>query len=395
MPCDVEETGKKNTDLEVRELKLPEGVPPLTSLYIYASGACNLACQHCWIVPKFRAEDNNGQHIRLDYVKKAIREAKPLGLSSVKLTGGEPTIHPHFRDIISFIEEEKLNVTMETNGVLIDEDLARFLKGIPHFSSVSVSLDGAKPETNDWMRGVAGSYQQALSGVKHLIAAGFRPQIICTLHRGNVAEMTELIDMAENLGCGSVKFNLVQHIGRGRGFAASHGLRIAEIIQLNRQVETEIAPKYKIPIFFDIPIAFFPIHKLLNRSLGKCGILNVLGLLSGGEMALCGIGTTRPELIYGHIADDDLQKVWYESPKLKQLREQIPGRLEGICARCLHRDTCLGTCVANNFHESGRLNAAYFFCQKAQELGLFPQSRQKMEKLKRKEPVNRLVTKSV
>ena len=277
MPCDVEETGKTNTALKVQELELPEGIPPLISLYIYASGACNLACQHCWIVPRFQTEDNNGQHIKLEYVKKAIREAKPLGLSSVKLTGGEPTIHPQFREIVSLIEKEKLNITMETNGVLIDEDLARFLKGMPHFSFVSVSLDGAKPETHDRMRGVVGSYRQAVSGIKHLIAAGFRPQIICTLHRGNVSEMTDLIDMAENLGCGSVKFNLVQQIGRGQGFAASQGLGIAEIIQINRHVETDIVPKCKISIYFDIPFAFFPIHKLLKGSLGKCGILNCTG----------------------------------------------------------------------------------------------------------------------
>ena len=89
-------------------------------------------------------------------------------------------------------------------------------------------------------------------------------------------------------------------------------------------------------------------------------------------MALCGIGTTRPELIYGHIADDNLQKVWCESPKLVQLREQIPGRLEGICAQCLHRDICLGTCVANNFHESGRLNARLFFLSESPGTGTFP-----------------------
>jgi SynChlorMet cassette radical SAM/SPASM protein ScmF len=295
----------------------------------------------------------------------------------VKLTGGEPTIHPQFRDIVSFIEEEKLNVTMESNGILIDEDLARFLKGMSRFSFISISLDGAKPETHDRMRGVVGSFRQAVSGIKHLVSAGFRPQIICTLHRGNVSEMTDVISLAENLGCGSVKFNLVQKIGRGQGFASKQGLAIAEIIRLNRQVETDIIPKHKITVYFDIPFAFYPIQKMLKGSLGRCGILNVLGLLSGGEMALCGIGTTQPELVYGHIADDDLKKVWCENPKLVRLREQIPSQLEGICAQCLHRDICLGTCVANNFHESGKLNAPYYFCQKANELGLFPFSRQK------------------
>ena len=34
-------------------LDLPDGVPPLTSLYLYIAGSCNLACRHCWITPRF------------------------------------------------------------------------------------------------------------------------------------------------------------------------------------------------------------------------------------------------------------------------------------------------------------------------------------------------------
>ena len=62
------------------QLDLPEGVPPLTSLYIYAAGSCNLACRHCWIVPKFQPDGVGGPYVKLEYVEKAIREGKPLGL---------------------------------------------------------------------------------------------------------------------------------------------------------------------------------------------------------------------------------------------------------------------------------------------------------------------------
>jgi radical SAM protein with 4Fe4S-binding SPASM domain len=82
-------------------------------------------------------------------------------------------------------------------------------------------------------------------------------------------------------------------------------------------------------------------------------------------------------LIYGHIEKDDLREVWCTSPGLARLREQIPAQLEGICGRCLHRDICLGTCVANTFHAVGRLNAPHQFCDRAEALGLFPESRRK------------------
>jgi SynChlorMet cassette radical SAM/SPASM protein ScmF len=378
MGCEPEAITPKPA--KARKLNLPKGVPPLTSLYMYIAGSCNLACRHCWIEPDFQADNKNGKFLKLEYLKKAIKEAKPLGLQTVKLTGGEPMLHPQFREIVKHIESQKIGMIMETNGTLIDDEMAQFLKSKKFFKFISVSIDGAKPETHDKLRGVKGSFEKAVSGIKSLDKVGFHPQMICTLHQGNIDEIEDVITFAEQLGCGSIKFNHIQKIGRGQDLAAKQGLGIKKIIQIYNHLESEIIPKYKIQVYFDISMAFFSISKLLKSSLGMCSILNVVGLLSGGEIALCGIGTTQPELIFGHIMTDDLQRVWQKNPKLMKLREQIPDQLEGICALCLHRDICLGMCVANNFHETGKLNAAYYFCQQAGDLGLFPMSRQKIKK---------------
>ena len=162
------------------------GVPPLTSLDMYISGSCNLACRHCWIEPDYQADNKNGKFLKFEYLKKAIKEAKPLGLQSVKLTGGEPMLHPQFRKIVDHIESQKVGMIMETNGTLIDNEMANYLKSKKHFNFVSVSLDGAKPETHDKLRGVKGSFKKATAGIKSLVKAGFHPQLICTLHKGNV-----------------------------------------------------------------------------------------------------------------------------------------------------------------------------------------------------------------
>ena len=94
-------------------------------------------------------------------------------------------------------------------------------------------------------------------------------------------------------------------------------------------------------------------------------------------MSLCGIGFTLPELVYGRIEEDDLREVWYRSPGLVRLRAQVPSQLQGVCGQCLHRDMCQGECVANNYQLSAALNAPYYFCQSANEQGLFPGSRRK------------------
>ena len=361
----------------MKELDLSEGVPPLTSLYMYISGSCNLACRHCWITPTYQAGGNGGKYVKVEYVRKAIHEGKPLGLRRIKLTGGEPLLHPQFREIVSVINAEGLSIQIETNGTLIDQQMAKFLKQIEHFSSISVSVDGADAETHEDLRVVPGSFESAVNGIKNLTEQGFRPQLICTLHKGNVSQMAEIIEMAESLRCGSIKFNHIQEIGRGEDFAKEQGLKVSEIINLYHRIENGFMTKKKIRIHFDIPFAFYSIRKLLNDNLSRCTAMNILGILAGGELSLCGIGVTVPELIYGHIERDSLREIWCHSLGLVQLREQIPFQLEGICGQCLHRDICLGACIANNFHVSGKLNAPYQFCDRAEALGLFPSSRKR------------------
>ncbi len=375
MGCEHEMLKRKPKPAKPRKLDLPAGVPPLTSLYMYISGSCNLACHHCWIEPDYQADNKNGKFLKLEHIKKAIREARPLGLQSVKLTGGEPTIHPRFREIVDLIESQGIGMILETNGILIDDEMARFLKSKKHLSFISVSLDGARTETHDRLRGVKGSHRKAVAGIKALVKAGFKPQVICTLHKGNVAELEEVVRLAAKLGCGSVKFNHVQHMGRGDDFAARNGFSAKELLGLFRRTEEKFPSGSGIRVHFDIPVAFSPIKKLVSGSMSRCHVLNILGIIANGDISLCGVGVTMPELVFGNLGRDRLKAVWTSSPQLRKMRRLIPDKFEGICGRCLHRHTCLGSCIANNYHSGKKFNAPYFFCREAAEKGIFPSAR--------------------
>lgn len=359
------------------EQPLLDGNPPLTTLYMYIAGSCNLACRHCWIEPNYVPSGKNGKFLSLDHAQKAIRQALPLGLSSVKLTGGEPTLHPHFRELVILLDQGGLEITMECNGTLVDEDLAQFLRATQHFKFISVSLDGADALTHERLRMVPGSFDRAVQGIRNLVKVGLSPQLICTLHRGNYNQVQAMIELGEELGCSSIKFNHVQSSGRGEQMAQDEGLSISELIEIYKAIQNKYSKQSKIPVLFDIPFAFHPVGALQNDSLGHCSIFNILGVLSEGELSLCGIGVTTPGLIFGHLDRDNLADIWLSTPALKELRRSIPVELEGVCAVCIHRDFCLGACVANNYHTTGRLTSAYYFCREADELGLFPDSRRR------------------
>ncbi|MHB1356037.1 MAG: hypothetical protein ACYCZF_08680, partial [Anaerolineae bacterium] len=108
---------------------------------------------------------------------------------------------------------------------------------------------------------------------------------------------------------------------------------------------------------------------------GACGIFGILGVIASGHYALCGIGEKVPELVFGKVGKDQLATIWSDHAILKTLREGLPGRLEGICGRCLMKDRCLGSCVAQNFYNKHSLLAPYWFCEQAEKAGLFPTSR--------------------
>ncbi|MDP3012779.1 MAG: hypothetical protein Q8M92_00965, partial [Candidatus Subteraquimicrobiales bacterium] len=60
--------------------------PKLSTVYLYFSSGCNLACRHCWIDPEFIAQGNSNTDLPLDKIIAALEECIPLGLSSVKIT---------------------------------------------------------------------------------------------------------------------------------------------------------------------------------------------------------------------------------------------------------------------------------------------------------------------
>ncbi|MCK5099316.1 MAG: radical SAM protein, partial [Desulfobacteraceae bacterium] len=190
MSCDIPELEKPQP--KKRQLDLPEGIPLLRSFYLYLTSGCNLCCKHCWINPTYeKGVPSPGDYIDLEQLKNLVASAKPLGLSNAKLTGGEPLLHPQFIDIVDFFHGQDIPLTMETNGTLINRDIAAHLKDNTSLWHISVSLDSPSAEYHDWFRGVDGAFDKTIQGIKHLVAAGYKPQIIMCPHKGNLHEIDE------------------------------------------------------------------------------------------------------------------------------------------------------------------------------------------------------------
>ncbi|MBN1433612.1 SynChlorMet cassette radical SAM/SPASM protein ScmF [Candidatus Fermentibacterales bacterium] len=352
---------------------------PLRQIYFYLTKGCNLRCRHCWIAPEHQTPDRPLPSLDPGLFRSVVEQGRLLGLRGVKLTGGEPLLHPNLGEMLSIVRSRQLDLVMETNGTLCTPEMARRVRDSSRRPFVSVSIDGADPETHDWVRGVDGAFEAAVSGAGCLAEAGIRTQLIMSVMRRNAQQMEAVVRLAEKLGLESVKFNPVQPTARGdRMHRAMETLPIRELVRLGRWVHDELSGKTALRLVFCQPMAFRPLGRMFGRGgdgCAVCNVLGILGVLADGSYSLCGIGETVPDLVFGHAGRDRLEDVWRGSPVLNELRGGLPGMLEGVCGDCLMKALCMGSCVAQNYYASGRLTAPFWYCEQAMEGGLFPESR--------------------
>jgi len=361
---------------------LPEGVPPLRTFYIYLSDNCNMRCRHCWIEPRFtNGKPDPGRVVDLDALRAAVCEGKTLGLSTAKLTGGEPMLHPHFLEVADMLSAEGLGLTVETNGTLMTAEAACHLKEKTKLTFVSVSLDGADARTHDAFRGITGAFDGALRGLSHLVNAGFKnTQIIMSVHRGNRAQVEAVVGLATERGAASVKLNPVTRTGRGATMhERGEGLDFDELMELARYIDFDLGSRAPIDVILSMPPALSSLRKLgrFGGSCGDCGVRGILGILGTNHYALCGIGATCPEFLYGQLGKDSVAEIWLTNPTILHLRRALADvdNFPGICARCIFARACRTGCVADNYTQTGQLLAPNWMCTEAVRRGLFPASR--------------------
>lgn len=132
------------------------------------TGYCNYRCRHCSV----SAPQGAMGEMTLEQVKDVLLQIKDCGLKEIMLIGGEPMVHPHFREIIEFIQEQNLVLQgIFTNCSLITEEFLDWLlaKNLHPFFKTSFDLCGF----HDKMRGVPGAEEKCYKAFELFKRKGF------------------------------------------------------------------------------------------------------------------------------------------------------------------------------------------------------------------------------
>lgn len=142
-------------------------------LRISLTDRCNLRCIYC--MPDDGVEQMAHDDIlRIEEIEQAVRVAASLGITRVRLTGGEPLVRKGVIDLIRNIKDTPgiEHVAMTTNGVLLPK-MAEDLKAAG-LSRVNISLDTLDP-VQFAMITRRGKLEDTLAGIDAALAVGFDP----------------------------------------------------------------------------------------------------------------------------------------------------------------------------------------------------------------------------
>lgn len=164
------------------------------TLVLMLTDVCNLECVHCFKSNQSHAETP------FEAIETALSGMKRIfGKVHVSMSGGEPTLHRRFEDILRLLESQSQVYHLVTNGFNFKRRTLPLLRKYGRtLECVAFSLDGANAEAHDRIRG-EGSFERVMDAIARCREHGIGTRICCTLNKWNLNQIDPLRRLAQNL----------------------------------------------------------------------------------------------------------------------------------------------------------------------------------------------------
>lgn len=336
---------------------MDERSSPLRMIAWELTRNCNLNCVHC------RARASAGPHdneLSLAECKGILDDIASFSSPTIILTGGEPLLRPDVYDIVSYGVSKGLRIVIAVNGTLIDAETAQKLKSAG-ILRVSMSIDGADPDSHDAFRGVSGSFDSVMRAAGYLREAGLPFQVNTTVTRLNVADLAAIYKLVRDMGAVAWHVFLLVPVGRGEGLKGEELNAAMYEDVLNWLYEAEEENR------IEMKVTCAPHYYRVVTERG--GVPKSAGCLAGKSfLFISHTGIAQPcgylELACGDVRRDGVRKVWEGSSELASIRDF--GLYKGKCGRCRYLRIC-GGCRARAGELKGDFLEAEPYCSYGSE----------------------------
>ena len=157
---------------------------------------CPLECQHCYNnLPMGDLAARNRELSKEEY-EKILNELSDMGVIWLLFTGGEIFARKDFPEIYTFAKKKGFLITLFTNGILINEKIADYLREYPPFA-IEITLYGRTKETYEALTQIPGSYDRCMRGIRLLMERDLPLKLKTVGTRINAHEVIAMREFAE------------------------------------------------------------------------------------------------------------------------------------------------------------------------------------------------------
>lgn len=315
----------------------------MEQFYFIITERCNLTCSHC-IRDSSPYRDETAETGMIKNALTQIAHSHPDSL--VLLSGGEPTLHRHFRELLDFGLQLGLTITINTNGVTSFFNEPTLKELVQHARlSVQVSLDGDEA-MHDAIRG-PDSYRKAVRTLLRLVEHGIRCSVSTTVVDVDfMARADAFISSLDMLGLAHIAIKRATYAGRAASGIDIDGKKWNEHVYRLRALPTKtrliMTPMYdfdRLDAFSDDVLATLE----LPPSATNCGAGTAkVYVYTNGDVCPCTCFKDRP---MGNLYLSDLDAILTKPPSV-QVKNPA-------CNACRYFGLCRGGCLGSGYQTTG------------------------------------------
>ena len=326
--------------------KTPPSLPNLPGTFVLElTRGCNNRCLHCynaWRAPELQYPESDQEEMSTEEIKQAIITLpKQLSISTVILSGGEPTLRSDLPEIIDFLGSQGLAAQIITNGTNLTES---FVQSTVHNSSYQVSLLSWRPEVHDRLTGNAGAWDAVIDGMTNIHLAGGHLIVVFVATRQNYTDLGPTVHLATMVGANSFLYNRI-NAGAANIPHSEELFLTPAMVEDNLAVLNQIASDTGFPISTGVVIepCMVDVSKYPHIKFNWCALAgqdSTLIVDPSGNFRIC----EHSSKILGNIKKDTVRDIYENHPHVEAFRSTWPME----CKDCDHplKDLCRGGCKA-------------------------------------------------
>ena len=202
----------------------------LNVLIFELTDGCNQNCKFCYNYWKGANSQYSAETASYRRIKKVLKTVfKQATVKSISFSGGEPLLLPEIRDLVFYSRLHKSNVSVLTNGTLLDNELIESFSDLG-VRRIQIPLLSSDTKTHNALTQREGSWNQAVEATRKLIKTNpewFNAVLVLT--KQNISGLDETLQFYVSLGVKTVLVNRFNIGGLGRQYQAELNLSHQEL----------------------------------------------------------------------------------------------------------------------------------------------------------------------